>query len=202
MKMLLAVSALAASMLPVAPAYPSPPSGGPCVHDHLWREHPTPHGGSPHVHYPQCHDNSPERPKAKGHQHRKKKQQRTTDQYLGGCGFAAVEDVVAEQGQMTGEIDVEAVVYSAANPAGNPVSATFTCYVLVNGAPQPGAVVTASGTGVVIGSGVITYTSNFVEDFVQLCEDVSYSNGESTSECFEADAFEIPPPVVWDLIDG
>ena len=105
---------------------------------------------------------------------------------VGGRNFAAATDQVAGQGQMNCEIDIEAIVYSATNPADNPMSATFTCYIKVNGASQPGAIVTATGTVVVVG--VITYLSG---DFVQLCQDVSYSNGASSSECFDADTFEI-----------
>ena len=213
MKTLLAASLLAASLLPAAPA-----TAAACVHDHPNNGG---HGGSPHVHYPQCHDNSPgDRPGARGHQHRGDTQHRPAQQQLpacvhanppeshipecvdavdgpstGGCSFVAVGS-----GQLTGEIDIEAVVYSA-NPADNPMSATFTCYVKVNGATQPGAVVTATGTGTVAGGGFITYTSNSVTDFVQLCQDVSYSNGTNTSECFEAESFEVPPPIVWEIVD-
>ena len=120
---------------------------------------------------------------------------------IGGCRFAAVTDTLAGQGQMTGEIDVEAVVYSVTDPFDNPLSATFTCYIRVDGQSQPGSVVAASGTGVVIGGGVVTYTSNDVSDLVQLCQDVSYSNGVNTSDCFEANSFEIPPPIVWEIVD-
>ena len=139
------------------------------------------HANPPEVHIPECVD-------------------AVDGPSVGGCSFVAATDAVAGQGQMTGEIDIEAVVYSA-NPADNPMSATFTCYIKVNGATQPGAVVTATGTVVVVGGGVITYTSNSVTDFVQLCQDVSYSNGTNTSECFEAETFEIPPPIVWEIVD-
>ena len=140
------------------------------------------HANPPEVHIPECVD-------------------AVDGPSIGGCSFVAATDAVAGQGQMTGEIDIEAVVYSATNPADNPMSATFTCYIKVNGSTQPGAIVTASGIVVVVGGGVITYTSNSVTDFVQLCQDVSYSNGQSTSECFEASTFEIPPPIVWEVID-
>ena len=224
MKMLLAASLLAASLLPAAPA-----TAGACVHDHLYNGD---HGGSPHVHYPQCHDNSPDdRPRSRADQHRRDTEHRPAQQQLpacvhvnedlsvdvhnaectdiadgpstGGCSVVAVTDSVAGEGQMTGVIDVEAVVYST-DPTDNPASATFTCYVKVNGATQPGAIVSASGTGAVAGGGFITYTSNSSADFVQLCEDVSYSNPNyaDTSECFEAESFEIPPPFVWEIVDG
>ena len=140
------------------------------------------HANPPEVHIPECVD-------------------AVDGPSVGGCGFVATTDQVAGEGQMTGEIDIEAVVYSA-NPADNPMSATFTCYIKVNGTTQPGAVVTATGTVVVVGGGVVTYTSNSVSDFVQLCQDVSYSNGTNTSECFEADGFEILPPVAWEILDG
>ena len=171
LKALAAAAMLVGIVLPAAPAL-----AGPCVHDHTFNGN---HGGSPHAHQPQCH---PPR------------------YHEGGCSFVAATDAVAGQGQMTGEIDVEAIVYSDV-PEENPMSATFTCYIKVNGASQPGAVVTASGTVVVVGGGVITYTSNSVTDFVELCQDVSYSNGASSSECFEAETFEIPPPIVWEIVD-
>ena len=125
---------------------------------------------------------------------------------IGGCSFVAATNDVSGQGQMSGEIDVEAVVYSRVDSE-NPLSAKFTCYILVNGDPQPGAVVTAESVShdppvpVVVGGGFITYTSNSVTDFVQLCQTVEYSNGDVTNECFEADTFEIPPPIIWEIVD-
>ena len=123
---------------------------------------------------------------------------------FGGCSFVAATDAVAGQGQMTGEMDIEAVVYSATDPTDNPMTATFTCYIKVNGSTQPGAICTATGTVVVAGGCVITYTSNSVTDFVQLCQDVDYANTDypDTSECFEASTFEIPPPIFWEIVDG
>lgn len=120
--------------------------------------------------------------------------------YIGGCSFVAATDAVAGQGQMTGEIDVEAIVFSYQS-AQNPVSATFTCYIKVNGSAQPGASVTASGTVVVVGGGIVSYTSGSSTDHVQLCQSISYSNGEASDECFDATSFEIPPPIIWEIVD-
>ena len=118
----------------------------------------------------------------------------------GGCAFVAATDVVAGEGQMTGVMVVAAFVYSASTLAENPVSATIACYIKVNFAAQPGAVVAASGTVVVVGGGVITYTSNSVTDFVQLCQDVDYG-WFNTSQCSKAETFEIPPPIVGQIVD-
>ena len=141
------------------------------------------HANPPEVHIPECVD-------------------AVDGPMIGGCGFAAATDMVAGGGQMTGEIDIVAVVYSA-NPAENPVSATITCYIKVNGATQPGAVCPASGTVVVNRVAcVATYTSNSSADFVQLCQDVDYSGSiPDTSECFEDITLENPPPIFWEIVD-
>ena len=123
--------------------------------------------------------------------------------HTGGCSFYAAPDPVAGGGQMIGEIDVEAVVYSATNPALNPVTATFRCYIQVNHEPQPVAEVYATGTVVVAGGEVITYTSNSLSDFVQLCQDVNYANSAipDTSECFES-SYPETPPIFSEIVDG
>ena len=118
---------------------------------------------------------------------------------LGGCSYGALGR--AGQGWTAGEIDVEAVVYSP-TPDANPVWATVTCYILVNGAPQPGAIITASGVGVIAGGGAITYTSDHERDFVQLCQRVDFTGpGDATPTsdvCLDYIVIEIPPPLPWD----
>ena len=116
---------------------------------------------------------------------------------VGGCSFASLSDPVVGPGQQTGEIDVEAVVYSP-TAASNPVWATITCYIKVNGVPQPGAVITASGVVAVVGGGLITYPST-ESDFVQLCQRVDYTGpGDATPTsdvCFDQVVIILPPVV-------
>lgn len=121
---------------------------------------------------------------------------------VGGCSFAAAS--AGGSGNMTGEIDIEAVVYSDA-PLGNPVNAIIMCYVTVNDVVAPGARLSASGTSAIIGAGVISYTSASASDDIQLCQDVSAHTAsgsfQSSSECFGATGFEIPPPIVYEVGD-
>ena len=117
--------------------------------------------------------------------------------YAGECSFAAATDNVSGQGRMAGEIDVEMVVYSP-TPEANPVWATVTCYIKVNGVAQPGAVITASGAVAVVGAGAITYVSENAYDVVELCTRVDYTgpgDATPTSDVCEASfTIELPPP--------
>lgn len=116
---------------------------------------------------------------------------------IGGCGLVPLTDAVAGEGQLTSVLYAAGYVVSP-----DPVSVVITCYVVVNGVPQPGAAVTASGNPYVGGS-VVTYTAHPL-DHVQLCQVVtSYSSqgAHTTQECFEPDELELPPPIVWDVVD-
>lgn len=119
---------------------------------------------------------------------------------IGGCSFAAFQSAVP--GWHSGEMDLAAVVYSPTS--GNPVSATITCVIRVNGVPQPGAMLAASGTVVVAGASVITYEAA-PADVVQLCETVDYTGpGDTTPTedvCHDIVPLEFPPPCCMDPID-
>ena len=128
-------------------------------------------------------------------------------QHIGGCSLTAVPDVDAGGSTQLGKIDIEAIVFSA-TPADNPVTAKITCYVLVNGHfnGRPGSVrndVTAIGTVVVVGGALVSFESEHLFDLVQICQDIDYHADGSveTSECFMADKYEIPPPIVWEIVD-
>lgn len=120
--------------------------------------------------------------------------------YRGGCSLVAAPDQMAGGGQMTGEIDIEAVVYSSSDPA-TPVSATITCHVTVNGAEQPGALVRESGTGAVVGGGVVTYTSGQPNDDVELCQSVDYTGEDDSTQTAES-CVDVFQPDVLDPASG
>lgn len=102
-------------------------------------------------------------------------------QIKGGCGGSFTTDVLAGQGQATGVIDIAAVVYSTGTVDHNPVTATVTCYVTVNGTAQPEAMVSATGRTVVLGGGAATYTSASPDDDIRMCTSVEFSDATPAS---------------------
>jgi hypothetical protein len=99
-----------------------------------------------------------------------------------------------------GVLGARVLVYSAATPADNPVSARVTCRVLVNGVTVRQA--SFDGTVLVAGAGPLDFTAQ-ANDLVQLCTDIDYtSNATPTEVCAYRDGNQIPPPLVWDAMEG
>jgi hypothetical protein len=88
-------------------------------------------------------------------------------------------------------------VYSTGTPADNPVSATVTCTLMVNGVPVVER--EFSGTGLVAGAAQVTHVAG-PADVVSPCDTVDYtSNATPTSTvCYESAG---PPPVPQPIID-
>lgn len=114
--------------------------------------------------------------------------------HVGDCHMVASEDPLAGGGFHTGAVDIKTVV-TAATPSDNPVSATVTCWVLVNGRMNPGAIVQASGTGTVVGGGIVSFIA-VPGDVVELCTAVAFTSNSTPSweACVVFTLVPTPPP--------
>lgn len=137
-------------------------------------------------------------------------------EHHGGCGFDAVK-TAPTNGDATwvGDIDVLAVLHSP-DVAGNPVSATITCEIAVNGVVREQGLpskASFSGTGVVVGVAPASYVAAST-DLVELCETVDFTSDATptTTECVPVFMYSgldwcehppgsVPPPGWCDLLD-
>ena len=113
-------------------------------------------------------------------------------QYLGGCGFDAVQTTVeAEETAFAGTMYAAALVHSDA-AEGNPVTASITCDLRVNDVSQRAE--TWTGTGVVAGAAPLSYTYR-AGDAVTFCETVDFLSDDTPtrSECFWIEASVFSP---------
>ena len=124
---------------------------------------------------------------------------------IGGCGLLETADRVRHpwdrRGPRIAEIDVEMAIVSS---GGEPLTATVTCFLLRNGSEEmPGGRLVASGTGLVVGGGVVTYERQ-QWDFIMLCEEVDYAGSTpDTSECYWPPSYCMDcavPYQVWDIL--
>lgn len=110
---------------------------------------------------------------------------RSDSEHRGRCHLTAMADAVSGQGTQTAELYAVVTVFSTGTPAENPVSATVTCYVTVNGAAQAGAYTSATGFTTIAVAGLGTFTTNSVTDVVHVCTEVDFLNTTPTTlECF------------------
>ena len=123
--------------------------------------------------------------------------------FEGGCSFTSVADPGLRP-QQVGEIDIATLVYSP-TPGSNPVWATVTCYIAVNGVPQEGTLVAGSGAVVVTGGGVVRYDAA-ANDVVTLCTEIDFTGpGDTTPTVTGCPIFhdpDWPPPFFWDTLWG
>jgi hypothetical protein len=112
--------------------------------------------------------------------------------YAGGCGIAGVSDITAESpDEFTVAIYSRTVVYS---PTANPVSATVTCTIEVDGATVVS--VPFSGTVVVAGWQLVRFHAAY-DAVVRTCETVDYADATPTvTACPEPiELFDDLPPL-------
>ncbi len=126
-------------------------------------------------------------------------------EYRGGCGFDTVQrdrvDVFVDGGLWSGVLYSATLLYSSGSPGDNPVSATVTCTLLVNG--QPRGVGTFAGTVVVAGAKRLSFfTAPY--DHVQLCETVDFTSNDTPThtECQEPTTSTVLPNPLWDALDA
>ena len=113
--------------------------------------------------------------------------------YEGGCGFESIaHEHVGGADRYVGIAYAAVAVHSPDH--GNPVSATVTCEIEVDGVVEPTAVVSGSGTGIVVAAGQIAFTAG-LDSIVRLCETVDFtSDGTPTVRvCEEPPRIVIPP---------
>lgn len=127
--------------------------------------------------------------------------------YAGGCSMVAVADpmgATSGPGTFHGVMTVSLAAYSTGEPDTDPVSATVQCYVIVNGWTQFGSLMTRSGAGVVTGAAAIFYTRLNLTDDVRVCTLVDYTSDPTptTVSCQGVTTFEMPPPIVSDVLDS
>lgn len=119
------------------------------------------------------------------------------DAIHGGCFLVSTEDPTI-WGYNEGVIGTASVTNDSSV---SPTGATVTCFIKVNGAPQPGHSFTGSN-GVQVGADRTAYQAT-VYDTVELCQDVTYNDGTSNPQrCSEVVTEQIPPPVVYDLVES
>jgi hypothetical protein len=129
--------------------------------------------------------------------------------FHGGCGYDTVArdpDSVPTTGThtYTGVMDVLVELYSA-SPGDDPVSATVTCTVTVNGLPSSTA--RFAGTGVVTGAKRVSYRVSENDD-VSVCTEIDYTSDDTptVTECAVETMTMIPPQeitaVVDEVVDG
>ncbi|HVF05340.1 MAG TPA: hypothetical protein VNA20_10895 [Frankiaceae bacterium] len=95
-----------------------------------------------------------------------------------------------------------AVTVRSDDIAANPASATVTCYLRTNAVVDPWTVERASGTGVVVVLGRVTFWWS-EEDTVEVCTDVDFADATPTAtECVPLVSTQIPPQIVFDTVDA
>jgi hypothetical protein len=123
------------------------------------------------------------------------------DTATGGCFFAAaISDVRFATGVVYQGVLGDASVTQ--DGAGNPIGATVTCQVRVNGNFDPATQKVFSGpSGVQAGVAQLMYTA-LPGDFVSLCEDVHFADGTDTGlVCQAATEIKNPPQGITDTLD-
>lgn len=119
----------------------------------------------------------------------------------GGCGFSTT-DVVGDA-QVGAIYDVSVTTTGDVVP--QPIGATVTCWIAVNGVEAPGTRHSYGDVldvpGVQAGADVVSFTAGIL-DYVGLCQTVDYADGTSESECSIEVGPQFPPQVVWDLVDA
>jgi hypothetical protein len=123
--------------------------------------------------------------------------------YRGGCGYETANrdggDPMSGEHLTTGVLYAAMTLYSTA-PADNPVSATLTCRVLVNGEVYSTA--TFSGTGVVTGVKRVSFPDggNYT---AQLCETIDFTSDDTPTAdfCVVATQIMIPPQAITDAVE-
>lgn len=113
--------------------------------------------------------------------------------YEGGCGFESVtQEYAGGENRFAGIAYAAVAVYSPGH--GNPVSATVTCEVTVDGVVQPTATVSGSGTGLVVAAGPIAFAVDW-DSQVAMCETVDFTSDATPTVrvCEEPPRIVIPP---------
>ena len=123
--------------------------------------------------------------------------------FFGDCGIDSVNQKTVNGDHYQGAIYVFGALYSA-DPDDMPVSASVTCYVMVDGVPQPGTRVTMPATGAVAGAAVIDFEARD-DQIVELCLEVDFLGDDTPTfrrGCgYGAYPPQIPPREVTDLLD-
>ena len=117
--------------------------------------------------------------------------------YVGGCSLGEVREDPLHPGYWIAEIDVEAVVYSP-TPEANPVWATFTCHLEVNGVAQQAPAFAANGAVAVVGGGPVTYA---MSDYVLLCQRVDFIGPGDTTPTVDFCHTRGLPWEPWPIVD-
>lgn len=112
----------------------------------------------------------------------------------------------AHADHVVGECEMRAISIVAA-PFDGVITGTFThsgggnvdvtCWLQVNGVPQPGTYLRIEGTASASNVRDIHYVAN-EGDIVEICEDVA---GHGGPECFEVSTTVLPPQVVYDVVN-
>jgi hypothetical protein len=126
-----------------------------------------------------------------------------TRQHIGGCGWHnAVEGThPSTAAGWWGHLYSATVVYSVTDPAANPVSATVTCTLKVDGVVADDGTYTWSGTGVVAGVSLPFRYFGYEDSYVEVCTRVAYDNGEVDTSCDPFTTTYIPPQEVVDVLN-
>lgn len=117
----------------------------------------------------------------------------TRDVTLGGCDWVAPEDPTAP-GDHSGVMYVHT---TTTGRDGLPIGATVTCKLQKNGVDVPGTTFAASGDGVQVGYGPVSYTIDDIFDYVGACQRTVYADGTDTGwSCEDGNLvlYLIPPP--------
>jgi hypothetical protein len=123
--------------------------------------------------------------------------------YRGGCGYDTVPRDGGTPGSgehlQTGVMYAGVALYSTA-PADNPVSATVTCRLLVNG--EVNSTATFSGTGAVTGVKRVSFPDG--GDYTpELCVTIDFTSDDTPTStvCAVATTIQIPPQAITDAIE-
>ncbi len=121
--------------------------------------------------------------------------------YVGGCGFATLNDTtpggqLGGQDVWNGAVRLAVIPTTAGVPNGSAVSAS--CELKVNGVSQ-GTVLSATGTGFAFNAGQIQFTAA-ITDIVSMCTHVTSVNGTEVV-CADATTTQIIPQPVIDLLE-
>lgn len=124
-------------------------------------------------------------------------------QVSGDCGFNAVnQETLTGPDDWRGEVYLYAVL-THPDPAAGPVSASVTCYVMVDGVPQPGTRITMPATGAVAAAGVVRYQAR-EDQWVDLCMEVDFLSDDTPTEyigCGSMTPPQLPPQEIVDLVN-
>jgi hypothetical protein len=131
----------------------------------------------------------------------------SSDVVNGGCKYSTTYGVPTAAGDMWSGVQAEQSTTTTGDATRQPIGATVTCWIEVDGVPAPGTTHSygdvAGMTGTQAGASPVS-VDDHGSDNVSACQSVAFADGTTTwTTCFIwGDVVQLPPQVVIDTVDA